>query len=74
MQREASIVKVYLKISLKLKNKEIIYLFINYIDKYDRDCYIMWDSDTNEKYETRNVIWLKGMYFGSNLYSQSICD
>ena len=38
-------------------------MFIGYALDHEGDCYRMWNPKTNRVHETRDVVWLKRMYY-----------
>jgi hypothetical protein len=41
-------------------------MFVGYATNHDGDCYRMWRPNPHYIYETRDVTWLKRMYFDNN--------
>jgi len=60
---EAGVVKVHEKMNPKLSNKGLTCAFVGYADNHEGDCYRMWDPKQHYIYITRDIIWLKRMYF-----------
>ena len=60
---EAGVVKISSKTSPKLKNKGVTCAFVGHADNHAADCYRMWDPVGHYVYVTRDMIWLKRMYF-----------
>jgi len=63
---EAGVVKVHTKTSPKLKNKGVTCIFVGYADNHAGDCYRMWEPIKHFIYITRDVLWLKRMYYPSS--------
>ena len=63
---EAGVVKIKSKIAPKLKDKGVTTMFAGYTNNHDGDCYKMWEPKLHNIYITRDVIWLKRMYFSKN--------
>ena len=51
--RQTRVVKVKRKIYLKLKDKGVAYLFIQYTNKYKENCYCILDFKDNYIYEIK---------------------
>jgi len=60
---KAGIVKTKSKTEAKLKNKGTIYIMVGYADEHDGDCYRMYELINHYIYLTRDVVWLKRMYY-----------
>ena len=60
---EAGTVKVKTKTSPKLKDKGVHCMFVGYATEHSGDTYRMYDPKTNCIRVSRDVIWLKRMYF-----------
>jgi hypothetical protein len=41
-------------------------MFVDYSEDHDGDCYEMWYLQTNRIYTTRDVIWMKKMYYSDD--------
>jgi hypothetical protein len=61
---EAGTVKV--KKPPKSKYKGVTCMMLGYADDHAGDVYRMWDPDTDGVNETRDITWVKRMYFTSN--------
>ena len=46
-----------------MKKKGVACMFIGYSTDHAGDCYRMWNPKTNHVHTTRDVLWLKRMYF-----------
>jgi len=60
---EAGTVKIKTATTAKLADKVVQCMFIGYATNSGGDVYQMWNPITNRVHNTRNVIWLKRMYF-----------
>ena len=47
----------------KMKNKGIKMMFVGYPDNHPADCFTMWDPQTERTHFTRDVIFLRKLYF-----------
>ena len=55
------------KTTVKLKNNGTTCMFVGYAINHKPDVYRMWDPFTNRVHTSRDVIWLKKMFFVSNM-------
>ena len=60
---EAGTVKVRTKVWPKLKDRGIPCMFVGYALGHPGDCYRMFNPKTNGIHETRDIIWLKRMFY-----------
>ena len=60
---EAGTVKLKTSTSPKMDNKGKPCMFIGYTNDHAGDCYRMWNPTTNRVHETRDVFWLRRMFF-----------
>ena len=60
---EAGTVKVKTKNTPKLADRGVPCMFVGYALNHPGDCYRMWNPETNRVHETRDVIWMKRMFF-----------
>jgi len=60
---EAGTVTVRKKMSPKLADRGITCMFVGYATNHDGDCYEMLDPTTGTIYVSRDIIWLKRMYY-----------
>jgi hypothetical protein len=60
---EAGTVKTKTKTTPKLFDRGVHCMMVGYALNHAGDTYRMWDMKTNRVHETRDVIWLKRMYF-----------
>ena len=60
---EAGKVKIKTKTSTKLKDKGVHCMFVGYTTEHSGDTFRMYDRKTNCVWVSRDVIWLKQMYF-----------
>ena len=59
----AGTVKLKTSVSPKMKEKGVVCMFIGYTNDDAGDCYHVWNPKTNNVRTTRDVLWLKRMYF-----------
>ena len=64
--REAGVIKIKSSTSPKLKDKGVTCLFAGHAEDHDGDFYIMWDPIGHYFYVTRDLVWLKHMFFAQN--------
>jgi len=60
---EAGTVKVKTMGTPKIADRGVHCMFVGYALNHAGDCYCMWDPVTKRVHETRDVIWLKHMYY-----------
>ena len=60
---EAGTVKTKTATTPKVADRGVQCLIVGYALNHHGDCYRMWNPKTNYVYETRDVIWLRRMYF-----------
>jgi hypothetical protein len=60
---EAGTVKIKTSTTPKLNNKGVACMFIGYATDHKGDCYRMWNPKTSRVHTTRDVFWLKRMFF-----------
>ena len=60
---EAGTVTIKEKMHTKGQDKGVICMFVGYTENHAGDCYDMWDPTTNGVYATRDVVWLRRMFF-----------
>jgi len=60
---EAGTVKVKTMGTPKIADQGVHCMFVGYALDHAGDCYCMWDPATKQVHETRDVIWLKCMYY-----------
>ena len=63
---EAGVVKLKTKTTVKLQNNGTTCMFVGYAINHKPDVYRMWDPFSNRVHTSRDVIWLKKMFFVSN--------
>jgi hypothetical protein len=68
---EAGTVKTKTLGTPKLANRGVACMFIGYPPNHKGDCYQMWNPVTNGVHTTRDVIWLKRMFYNKEM-GQSI--
>ena len=62
---EAGVVKTKSKMSAKLENRGTTCMLVGYSTMHAQDVYRMWDPNTERIHISRDIIWLKRMYFES---------
>jgi hypothetical protein len=60
---EAGTVKIKTKTTPKLADRGVQCMFVGYAKDHEGDCYQMWDPKTKRVHETRDIIWLRRMYY-----------
>ena len=60
---EAGTVKVKDKSTPKIADRGIQCMFVGYSPNHNGDCYDMWNPKTGGVHQSRDVIWLKRMYY-----------
>jgi hypothetical protein len=60
---EAGVVKVKKVGTPKLANRGKVCMVVGYADSHAADCYRMYDEDTKLVHLTRDIRWLKRMYY-----------
>ena len=60
---EAGTIKLKTQMTGKLEDRGVQCMFVGYAKDHAGDVYRMWDPDTNRIHETRDIIWLRRMYF-----------
>ena len=63
MWGEAGTVKIKTSMSPKLNDKGTHCMFVGYTYNHLGDCYRMYDPKTRRTRETRDIIWLKQMFY-----------
>ena len=63
---EAGMVKIKTKMTPKLANHGVQCMFVGHALNHPGDCCHMWNKNTRRMHETRDVVWLKRMYFEKN--------
>ena len=69
---EAGTVKTKTKTTPKLFDRGVHCMMVGYALNHAGDTYRMWDMKTNRVHETRDVIWLKRMYFEKEEEAQDV--
>jgi hypothetical protein len=64
---EARAVKTKVTGTPKLADRGVICIFIGYTKDHDGDCYRMWDPITSGVHTTRDIIWLRRMFYTKNI-------
>ena len=60
---EAGVVITRKKMKSAVQDRDTLCMFVSYCPNTDGDVYTMYDSIMNQGYRTRDIIWLKRMYF-----------
>jgi hypothetical protein len=60
---EAGTVKIKVKATPKIGDRGVQCMMVGYANDHTGDCYRMWDANTSRVHETRDIIWLKRMYY-----------
>ena len=60
---EAGTVKTKIKATSKIADRGVQCMFVGYALDHDGDCYRMWNPETDGVHTTRDIIWLRRMYF-----------
>jgi hypothetical protein len=60
---EAGTVKIKTKTTPKLADRGVQCMMVGYALDHPGDCYRMWDPKTARVHETRDVVWLKRMFY-----------
>ena len=60
---DAGIVTIKGNMDPKPKNKGVHCMFVGYSSGHDGDCYDMWDPNTRRIHQSRDVTWLKRMFY-----------
>jgi len=60
---EAGTVKTKTKTTPKLNDQGVPCMFVGYAVDHPGDCYRMYDPKTQRVHITRDIIWLKRMYY-----------
>jgi hypothetical protein len=63
---ESGTVKVKTDTTPKIADRGLQCMFVGYSKDHDGDCYEMWYPQTNRIYTTRDVIWIKRMYYSED--------
>jgi hypothetical protein len=60
---EAGTVKIKTKTTPKLADRGVQCMFVSYAKDHEGDCYQMWDPKTKRVHVTRDIIWLRRMFY-----------
>jgi hypothetical protein len=52
----------------KLEDRGLTCMFVGYAEDHSSDCYRMWDPKTNSVHVTRDIIWLRRMFFNKTVF------
>ncbi|KAL7556883.1 hypothetical protein ACA910_022399 [Epithemia clementina (nom. ined.)] len=69
---EAGTVKIVTTGQSKIKDRGVHCMFIGYAKKHTGDTYLMWDPITKCHHATRDVVWLRRMFYLKPASSRSI--
>jgi hypothetical protein len=69
---EAGTVKKKVKATPKIANRGVQRIFIGYTIDHTQDTYWMWDPTTSRVHETRDVIWMKRMFYGQETFTNNV--
>ena len=69
---EAGTVKTKTTTTPKVKDRGVPCMMIGYALEHPGDTYRMWNPDTNGVHQSRNVIWMKRMYYQKKILSNEI--
>jgi hypothetical protein len=61
--REAGTVKIKMKTTPKLADRGVQCMFVAYAKDHEGGCYQIWDPKTKRVHETRDIIWLRRMFY-----------
>jgi hypothetical protein len=64
---EAGTVKLKIKATPRVADRGVQCMFVGYAVNHDGDCYRMWDPNMSRIHETRDIIWLRCMFFQHKL-------
>jgi hypothetical protein len=57
-------------LTAKLEDRGRTCIFVGYAEDHSADCYRMWDPKTYSIHDTRDVVWLRRMYFPQRVVGQ----
>jgi hypothetical protein len=67
---EAGVVKLKTLATTKLEDRGVTCMFVGYAEDHSSDCYRMWDPKTNRVHVTRDIIWLRRMFFIKTVFGK----
>jgi hypothetical protein len=67
---EAGVVKLKTLSTAKLEDRGVTCMFVGYAEDHSSDCYRMWDPKTNSFHVTRDIIWLRRMFFNKSVFGK----
>jgi len=69
---EAGTVTIKSNMNTKVKDRGVHCMMVGYALNHAGDTYRMWDKITNRVHETRDIIWLRRMYFEKPIINQDL--
>ena len=72
MWGEAGTVKVKTKTTPKLQDRGVQCMLVGYAPDHAGDCYRMWNPKTDGVHVTRDIIWLRRMFFAKDTVTPNI--
>lgn len=60
---EAGVVKLKTSTTPKMLNKGVTAMFVGYPDNHPSDCFLMYNPVTKSEHTSRDVIWLRRMFY-----------
>lgn len=60
---EAGTVKIKIKATPRVADRGVQCMMVGYAPHHDGDCYMMWDPHTQRIHESRDITWLKRMFY-----------
>ena len=69
---EAGTVNIKSSMNTKVKDRGVHCMMVGYALNHAGDTYRMWDKNTNRVHETRDIIWLRRMYFEKPIINQDL--
>ena len=64
---EAGVVKTRTKTTPKTPDRGVICALVGYANDHEGACYQMYNPESNVLYESRDIVWLKRLYFPNTL-------
>jgi hypothetical protein len=69
---EAGTVKLKTKTTPKMLNKGVTCMFIGFPENHDGECWLMYNPKTRGVHATRDVVWLRRMYYQKAIQAPEI--
>ena len=60
---EAGVVKLGVKRKCKIDERGTTCMFVGYTNQHASDVYVIWDGEKNRVHTSRDIVWLKRMYY-----------